>query len=215
MRKTERADLRKQYPIYAQLGIIAALLVLILAFRVDVQRDADFVIVLEDQNRIQIDEIVQTQREFTPPPPPRPPAPRVVPDDTIIEDEPLNWDATLSFDDDLIARRPPPPVEEDFGDEIFVVVEQQPELIGGLAALQRVVEYPDFARRAGIQGTVFVQFVVDESGKVVDPQVLRGVHRLLDDAAVEAITQMQFEPGKQRGQEVRVRMSLPVRFQLA
>jgi protein TonB len=61
---------------------------------------------------------------------------------------------------------------------------------------------------------VFVQFVVDEQGRVQNPQVTRGVHKLLDQAALEAVRQMTFRPGKQRGKPVKVQMSLPVTFRL-
>lgn len=216
LRKEERADLHGRYPIYAQVGAVMALLVLILAFRMDLYSEADFQIVMEEQAIVELDDIQQTQQEMEPPPPPRPPTPQVVPDDAILEDEPIDWDASLNLDEPLADRRPPaPPEEEDLSDEVFLIVEEQPELIGGIAALQEAVEYPDFARRAGIEGTVFVEFIVDTDGSVRDPRVTRGVHRLLDEAAIDAVSQMQFRPGKQRGQAVMVRMSLPVRFQLA
>jgi TonB family protein len=98
--------------------------------------------------------------------------------------------------------------------KIFMVVEEQPELIGGMKALQEAKEYPEFAKKAGIEGRVIVQFVVDEQGNVQDPHVTRGVHKLLNKAAIEAIEQMRFKPGKQRGEAVSVQMSLPVTFRL-
>lgn len=99
-------------------------------------------------------------------------------------------------------------------EEVFIVVEQRPELIGGIEALQEIVEYPAAAKEAGIEGKVFVQFTVDEQGNVQNPQVTRGVHALLDRAALEAVEQLEFEPGKQRGQAVKVQMSLPFTFKL-
>lgn len=216
LRKDEGADLHQQYPIYAQLGIIVALLVLILAFRMNLYSEGEFQIMIEEQTVVELDDIQQTQLEMEPPPPPRPPAPRVVPDDTIIEEEPIDWDASLNLDEPLADRGPPAPEpEEDLSNEVFVIVEEQPELIGGMAALRDAINYPDFARRAGIQGTVFVEFIVDTDGSVREPRVTRGVHRLLDEEAIRAVSQMRFRPGMQRGQEVQVRMSLPVRFQLS
>lgn len=103
--------------------------------------------------------------------------------------------------------------EEDTA-KTFVIVEERPELIGGMRALQKTRKYPAKAREAGIEGRVFVQFVVDEEGKVRNPSVKRGVHRLLDQAALAAVRQMRFRPGKQDGKAVRVRMSLPVTFRL-
>jgi TonB family protein len=96
----------------------------------------------------------------------------------------------------------------------FVVVEQMPELIGGLASIQQRLRYPQEAREAGLEGRVFVQFVVDEEGNVRDAQVVRGAGSGLDEAALEAVKEARFKPGMQRGRAVQVRMSLPVTFRL-
>jgi TonB family protein len=98
--------------------------------------------------------------------------------------------------------------------DTFVIVEQMPELIGGLASIQQTLRYPELAKRAGIEGRVFVQFIVDEQGNVVDPEVVRGVGSGLDAAALDAVRGARFKPGVQRGQAVRVRMSLPITFRL-
>jgi len=98
--------------------------------------------------------------------------------------------------------------------DVFVVVEEQPELIGGLRSIQSRIEYPELARRAGIEGRVIVQFIVDEQGNVVDPHILRGIGGGCDEAALEAVKQAKFEPGKQRGKAVRVQYALPITFEL-
>jgi len=98
--------------------------------------------------------------------------------------------------------------------EIFMVVENQPELKGGMKALQESVEYPEFAKKAGIEGRVIVQFVVNEQGNVQNPKVTRGVHKLLNKEAIKAVKEQSFKPGKQRGEAVKVQMSLPVTFRL-
>ena len=100
------------------------------------------------------------------------------------------------------------------GDGPYVVVEDQPELIGGMSALQEAMSYPEMAREAGLEGRVIVQFVVGTDGTVQNPTVTRGVHKLLNEEALRAVQQLNFEPGRQRGEPVRVRMSLPVTFQL-
>ncbi len=100
------------------------------------------------------------------------------------------------------------------GEEIFVVVEDRPELKGGMQALQAVIQYPEEAKKAGIEGRVFVQFVVDENGDLQDLQVTRSDHELLDRAALEAVEKLEFEPGKQRGKPVKVQMALPITFTL-
>ena len=110
---------------------------------------------------------------------------------------------------------PPKPGSTNSGEEdFFVVVEEMPELIGGLASIQRQVEYPEMARRAGIEGRVYIQFIVNENGDVEDPRVIRGIGGGADEAALEAVKQARFKPGVQRGRPVRVQYSLPVVFRL-
>jgi TonB family protein len=99
-------------------------------------------------------------------------------------------------------------------DDFFVVVEEMPELIGGLASLQQKISYPELARRAGIEGRVYVQFVVDENGNVVDPKIIRGIGGGADEEALRVVSQAKFSPGIQRGQPVRVQYSLPIMFKL-
>lgn len=120
-------------------------------------------------------------------------------------EESQSWTDTPSGDP--VAPPPPPP-------EIFEVVEQMPELQGGLAGLQSRIQYPEMARRAGIEGRVFVQFVVDEQGNPTDVRVSRGIGGGCDEAAMAAVRASRFTPGLQRGRLVKVRMSLPVTCRL-
>ncbi|NBC26324.1 MAG: TonB family protein [Bacteroidetes bacterium] len=99
-------------------------------------------------------------------------------------------------------------------DDFFVVVEEMPELIGGLASIQKNIRYPEMARRAGIEGRVYVQFIVNEQGEVERPKVIRGIGGGADEEALRAVKQAKFKPGIQRGQPVRVQYSLPVVFRL-
>ncbi len=99
-------------------------------------------------------------------------------------------------------------------DSTFVIVEQMPVLVGGLAGVQSNLRYPEIAKEAGVSGRVIVQFVVDETGEVVDPKIIRGIGSGLDEAALEAVRQAVFKPGEQRGKPVRVKMSIPITFKL-
>jgi len=98
--------------------------------------------------------------------------------------------------------------------DVHIVVETPPELVGGLKSIQSNIKYPELARRAGIEGRVIVKFIVDEQGNVVDPHIIRGIGGGCDEAALEAVKQAKFEPGKQRGKAVRVQYSLPITFEL-
>ncbi len=215
LRKEDKADIRKRYPLYVEIGMIAALVLLIAAFRINYNPGSDVQFVMDEQDVVEIEEIQQTEQEVQPPPPPTPPVPIEVPDDAVLEDTEVDWDATLDFDEPLEQTPPPPPEPEPEPEqEIFMVVEQQPEMIGGMEALYDEIEYPDFARRAGIEGRVFVQFVVDQEGNVTNPTVLRSPHEMLSEEALRVIQMMQFTPGMQRGEAVLVRMSIPITFEL-
>ncbi|NGP88530.1 M56 family metallopeptidase [Fodinibius halophilus] len=104
----------------------------------------------------------------------------------------------------------PPPKKKDH----FVAVEKMPELIGGLASLQKKIDYPEMARKAGIEGRVIVQFIVNEQGQVENPQVIRGIGGGADKEALRVIKQAKFKPGTQQDQKVRVQYSLPITFRL-
>lgn len=217
LRKKEGADLRAQYPLYVEIGLVLSLALLIVAFRADFSTQQTFEVNMEEQEVVDMEEIQQTEQEVEPPPPPKPPVPVEVPNNEVVEQEEVEWDSSLDLDESLDTNQGPPPSEEEEEeeeDEIFMVVEEQPTLVGGMKALQESVEYPEFAKKAGIEGRVFVQFVVDEQGNVQNPQVTRGVHKLLNEAAIEAVKKQEFEPGKQRGEPVKVQMSLPVTFRL-
>ena len=77
------------------------------------------------------------------------------------------------------------------------------------------VKYPEIAKESGVTGKVFVQFVINKEGKVVDVEVLRGVDAYLDKEAIRVITDMpSWTPGKQRGKAVKVSFQLPIKFML-
>lgn len=219
LRKTSKADLKRTYSIFVQVGMVLALLILIAAFRVNIQAENDFYIPDMEQETVQMEEVEQTRQEVKPPPPPRPPVPIEVPNDEELEDDVLDLDASLDLDEPLADLPPPPPPPSDEPEpepepEIFVIVEEMPELIGGLASIQSRITYPEIAKKAGVEGRVFVQFVVDERGNVIDPVVTRGIGAGCDEEAIRAVREAKFKPGKQRGKAVSVKMSLPITFKL-
>ena len=217
LRKEEGADLQQWYRLFFEIGLTVALLLLIVAFQFDYQPKQAFKVDIQEQEVVEMKEVQQTKQQTKPPPPPKPPVPVEVPNNETIEQEDVDFDSSLDLDESLDTSQGPPPPdtggEEKEEEEIFVVVEQQPNC-GGIKALQQEVEYPDFARKAGIEGRVFVQFVVNEKGEVVQAKVTRGVHKLLNEEALRAVKQLECEPGMQRGKPVKVRMSLPVAFRL-
>ena len=212
-RKKPEADLRKYYTVFLELGLLLTLIIFIIAFKVDITSLAPEEYVVDEQEVVEMEEIIPTEQIETPPPPPRPPVPVEVPNDEIIDDVEINIDAEMDFGG-AMDMPPPPQEEEEEEEDFFVVVEDMPELIGGLASIQNEIRYPEMARRAGIEGRVYVQFIVNEQGQVEDPRVIRGIGGGADEEALRAVRQAEFRPGMQRGRPVRVQYSLPVVFRL-
>lgn len=112
---------------------------------------------------------------------------------------------------------PEPPKHEEEQDKIFEVVEQQPQFPGGSVNgwLADHIKYPVVAAENGISGRVVVQFVVERDGSVSQVRVVRGVDPSLDKEAQRVISSMpKWIPGKQNGQAVRSRFTVPVTFRL-
>ena len=104
-------------------------------------------------------------------------------------------------------------------DPVFKTVEVMPKYPGGQEALIKYmssnVKYPENARKNGVQGTVFVSFVVKKDGTVSDARVLRGVDEELDKEALRVVNEMpKWNPGKEKGKPVNVQFNLPVAFKL-
>ena len=104
---------------------------------------------------------------------------------------------------------------------IYTVVEHDPEFPGGMDALVAWVgshvEYPAEAREAGLQGTVFVTFVVERDGSITNVRVVAPKEKmaLLEEEAVRVVRAMpKWKPGKVRGKKVRVQFNLPIQFTL-
>lgn len=192
--------------------MVAVLLIFIVAMKVEFVAEQPNTDLTEEQEVVEMEEVTQTKQEEKPPPPPAPQVPVEVPNDEIIEDQDINLNADLQMDQKL--EMPDPPQEEEEEENFFRAVENMPELKGGLAGLQKKVNYPEMARKAGIEGTVNIQFIVNENGEVEDPRVIRGIGGGCDEEALRVIKNAQFEPGRQRGKPVRVQYSVPIRFQL-
>lgn len=104
-------------------------------------------------------------------------------------------------------------------DEVFTVVEDMPEFPGGMSELMKFIAdniaYPEEAEKQNITGRVVIQFVVDKDGSIIEPKVVKSVDPLLDAEALRVISKMpSWTPGKQRGETVRVKFTIPITFNL-
>lgn len=109
--------------------------------------------------------------------------------------------------------------DESLEDPVFFIVEEMPEFPGGEAALRsfisQAIQYPQEAHEKGIQGKVYITFVVSKDGLVKDTRIARGVDPLLDNEALRVVNELpQWQPGKQRGKEVNVSYTVPIQFVL-
>jgi TonB family protein len=101
-----------------------------------------------------------------------------------------------------------------FNNKYFIAVEQMPEPIGGIKAIQEKIQYPELAKRAGVEGKVYVLAMINDKGDVDRVQIIRGLGTGLDEAAMDAVKQTKFKPGMQKGKPVNVQVSIPIIFRL-
>lgn len=222
-KKTPKADLESKKRIFLQIGLAVALLGTLVAFEWKTYERQVYDLGTLEMDFIEEEDIPITRQE-TPPPPPPPEASTeliIVEDDVEIEEEfSIDVEATASTEvKDFTPVMVVQEEEEIAEDVIFTVVEDQPSYPGGEEAriryLQENLRYPQMAREAGIQGTVFVTFVVERDGSVTDVRVLRGIGGGCDEEAVRVVQNMpRWNPGRQRGQPVRVQFNMPIRFVL-
>lgn len=208
------------------IGFVGALALVWVVLRLPWSPASSYVFREAPQEVVSIEQVEQTLQPERPPAPPVPLVPLSVPDDKLLDEEEVQiMSSELRVGEATAVDRlsapeavpPPPPVQSSWRaeePEVFVVVEEPPEIIGGLERLQQLIRYPELARKAGIEGLVIVEVLVDPEGRPHNPQIIKRAGGGLDEAAVEAVMQLTFKPGRQRGKPVWVRFAIPVRFRL-
>ncbi len=111
---------------------------------------------------------------------------------------------------------PPPPPIQNFDDVPFVAYDEYPEPVGGFDAIQKNLQYPKIARKAGIEGIVSVYVKIDTNGIVTNTKIARPLGKKYgcNEAAVQAVKSIKWIPAKQKGNPVTVWVSVPVKFNL-
>lgn len=99
-------------------------------------------------------------------------------------------------------------------DDYAAFAEEMPSPIGGMAAIQKNVTYPSMAKQARVEGKVFLLAYIDENGGVDNVKVIKGIGAGCDEAAASAIKKVKFNPGKAKGQPIKVKLSLTLTFKL-
>lgn len=218
-KKSPEANLEKKRLPLIIIGLLFSTALVLVAFEWKT-----FETQVKDLGELELDlieeEIIPISQQQPPPPPP-PPAPttviEIVEDEEEIEEELVIEDLEVDEETEIEFIEE---VEEEVEEEqIFTIVEEMPSFPGGEAALMKYlgknIKYPAIAKDAGIQGTVYVTFVVNEEGAVKDVQVLRSIGGGCDEEAIRVVESMpKWTPGKQRGKSVKVQYNLPIRFTL-
>jgi len=211
-RKKPEVSLKLKYRKNIELGLVVCLAILVGMFQASKRADRK----VEVQNKVdlkfEVEEIPQTEQVKRPPAPQRPSIP------IESEDEDIPEDATIEMTEinlDELPPPPPPPEEESGETPIFVAYDEAPQPIGGFPAIQKNLVYPEIARKAGVEGRVYVNVLIDEQGNVIDTKILKSLgNNGCDEAAVAAIRKVKWKPAKQRDKPVKVWVGIPVVFKL-
>lgn len=224
LKKTEKADLTRKSGLFFNIGLVVSLLIAVAAFEYKKVERTD----LDDlaRNNNIFEEMIEVPpTEQPPPPPPKVQQPQIieVPDEEVIEEEiEIDMDNEITEETKVeVITIQPQEVEKEDPNEIFLVVEETAAPIGGMNAFYEYVgkqmqgKYPAQARRMGIEGRVFVEFVVEKDGSLTDVKAIKGIGAGCDELAVSVVKNApKWKPGKQRGKPVRQKMVLPIVFKL-
>lgn len=222
-KKSPKANLENKRFIFAQIGLIISLAIVLLAFE---WKTFDYQSFYLDNRTIELipEDIVMITQQINTPPPPMP-----MPNTSILnivdndEDIDVDIDIDVEADDDteIPPYEPDPGNDEDTGyipDDIpFVSVEEMPRFPGGDAAridyLRNNLNYPVLARQTGISGNVYFNFIVEKDGSISNIEMLKGIGGGCDEEAYRVIKNMpKWDPGKQRGHPVRVKLTMHIEF---
>lgn len=216
-KKHPKSDLERQRFSFFKIGLIAVLALVWMALEWKSYEKSPF-----DFGNLMMDDVEEEiipptfPKEKPPPPPPPPSPPEPIDDDKKIEKEYKVKDESINENTEI---EPIPEVEVFEEPDIFISVEEMPSFGKGYADLMKYlsncIKYPVMAKDIGIEGTVYLKFVVDEKGEIANVIVQRGLGSGCDKVAVSCVKNMpKWNPGKQRGMPVKVWFSLPVKFRL-
>ncbi len=217
-KKNPHYDLERRRNLHLVIGLILSLSLVTVAF--EWRTRVEPLVVLPPTEFIEplLPPIPITVHE---PPKPKLVQPEIIPvpdDEEVKVDVEIIIDVQITDDDleDYLATTAPP---EETAEEVLIFAETQPSFPGGIEAfysyLSETVTYPKQAIRRGVSGKVFVEFVVDKDGSLSQLRVAKGIGADCDEEALRVVKNSPcWNPGKQRGRSVRVRMVVPITFKL-
>jgi len=226
VRKSSKADLENKKFIFREIGFIITLAILLLGLGWKSYEKQGVKLITRKAENIP-EEMIEISRQEKPPTPPKPPQQtsiiEIVENEIEVEEDiiiDVEADQETEIEEYVANPEVSFDVEEIVEEEsIFVVVESMPYFPGGDVArityLNETIKYPKLARESGIQGLVFVTFVVEKDGNISNVRILRGIGGGCDEEAIRVIKNMpKWIPGKQRNASVRVQFNMPIRFVL-
>ncbi|MEP1780298.1 TonB family protein [Reichenbachiella sp.] len=221
--KRAKADAQKNNStMFFFIGLALALGMVITAFEWNFEKGALVKDLLVDNT--EWEEVQDIPLTSQPPPPPpmqviQQPVIVEVPDEEILEEVEVNMDVETTEDMAVEEVEFAMELPEEKAEEIFLLVEDKPEPKGGIKAFYKYVadniRYPREATENRVEGRVYVQFVVNSQGKISDVEAVKGIGAGCDEEAARIVNEApDWNPGKQRGKPVSVRMVLPITFKL-
>lgn len=221
-KKHHAVDLNKYGAVITPIAAIMSVSLALLAFEFpefEEQTIADLgTVTVEMEEQIEI-----PPTEQKPPPPPKVTLPEIVevPDEEEIEEE-IEVELDVEIDEETVIEEVvevEEPEEEEEVDQVFTIVEEQATPQGGMSAfyqyIKKNLDYPRQAKRMGVQGKVFLEFIVDKDGSITNVKVLRGIGAGCDEEAVRILKESpKWQPAKQRGRPVKQKMTFPINFRL-
>lgn len=229
LKKNPTYDIEKYNPLFFSIGLVVSLILVIIAFEwKSSDQDIELDLINDSASFEEVLDIPISRQE---PPPPQHTSKSVsiveVPDvEEIIEEIKLTLDIEMTEVTEMAEYEEMENIEldveleEEEVEEIFLIVEEQPKPIGGYEAYYQFIydeiKYPTFALRARVEGRVFIQFIVEKDGSLTDFIIVSGIGAGCDEETIRVLKLApRWNPGKQRGKHVRVRMILPVIFRIA
>lgn len=221
LKKSKNADLRNKQGLFFQVGMLVALALVFVSFQWSVEEKGTNM-TFENQTFEYDEELILITRpekqEEKIAPKPQAEILLIIDELNPIDGDDIDIDVSASEDTrvETIYMEPEIEVEEN---KIFAIVEDMPIFPGGDKALfayfGRNIKYPKIAKENGIQGRVFIAFVINKKGEVVNVQIVRGVDPSLDGEALRVVRSLpNWTPGKQLNKAVNVSFNVPISFRL-
>jgi periplasmic protein TonB len=216
-KKNPSADLRQKRGSFLNFGLCISLALVLFAFEWKTEEPEKKLFDVSDLIFGEED-IPEVPLTYQTPPPPKiiNPIIEIIPDDIDIPDSDVIIDMGTEVTPDIVLEGPP--VVEP-ADVLLDFSEVMPQPVGGMESwnsyLSKNMKYPTQARRMGVEGTVYVSFVVNKYGNIEDVEVIRGIGAGCDEEAIRVIQEAEnWIPGRNGGLPVKVKMRVPIRFRL-